>query len=692
CVQLVLDINAELIQVCVEFQNRGWFQDPDFAVYQARLQSNLLYLATVADHFTSGQSLSAAPELNPANKATSPPTHPLLTKALNSDERLTPPDLNDLPSPKTPAAQRLQSKLKDAVVHFKQREQVALDTMTAHSQKSYNQLRQTPVGRAEVATMGARSTTATPPRKAAKASTTATTTPTTDSESPSANTGVDPQALLQMQRELDPPYTSNPLAGDAAGGSSANSIQAAAQYTPIPPFHTNNLQPPPSKPPQLQAQELKRQQMLQRMTSHTPNQPPLTGSLATMPNAMDVSATSSADLTTPGSLATPSNPTTPAPLPGTPGTSAPPSSLASPARTIAASAMPAAPLQANVAAPTNQMPANNVAPMPSMAAGTMNMAGMPQQLTPQQQQQLLLRHQQQQRLMASMGMNMNMNPQFMMNPQMVMHQIRMQQLQQMNATMMANAAPNAGNMFAQSNLLGNRGMATNNLGTSGGGGLNPQMAMSLALANQQSMLAMNSGGAPGGQVRNSSATGAMHSPNPMANFTMGTQSPRPPTMGTMGATPGSTASGAPGSMGAAASTAATMMNMPFSSGAGNPSTPGGNNNIGNNNSTNTNFQATAAGLMGGVGTGGVNMTHPNEMMLAAMNMSRGLQPNLLAGGATNLNQFANFQPPNSATSTSLTPAMLNSMMAAGQNFMLNPSFQSPNPNNDNNNSSSNNGS
>ncbi|RKP23344.1 hypothetical protein SYNPS1DRAFT_30918 [Syncephalis pseudoplumigaleata] len=49
-IETVLQVNMELIRLCVEYQNRGWFQDPDYAIYQARLQSNLTYLASVADY------------------------------------------------------------------------------------------------------------------------------------------------------------------------------------------------------------------------------------------------------------------------------------------------------------------------------------------------------------------------------------------------------------------------------------------------------------------------------------------------------------------------------------------------------------------------------------------------------------------------------------------------------------------
>ncbi|KAI8868115.1 hypothetical protein GQ42DRAFT_157271 [Ramicandelaber brevisporus] len=50
-VPLLLEINGELIKLCTEFQNKGWTDEPEFAVYQQRLQKNLVFLATVADHY-----------------------------------------------------------------------------------------------------------------------------------------------------------------------------------------------------------------------------------------------------------------------------------------------------------------------------------------------------------------------------------------------------------------------------------------------------------------------------------------------------------------------------------------------------------------------------------------------------------------------------------------------------------------
>ncbi|ORY33652.1 hypothetical protein LY90DRAFT_512007 [Neocallimastix californiae] len=50
-IQNVLEINKKLIKVLIEYQNYGWIEDPDFIIYQRRLQTNLNYLATVADNY-----------------------------------------------------------------------------------------------------------------------------------------------------------------------------------------------------------------------------------------------------------------------------------------------------------------------------------------------------------------------------------------------------------------------------------------------------------------------------------------------------------------------------------------------------------------------------------------------------------------------------------------------------------------
>ncbi|KAJ1647383.1 hypothetical protein LPJ64_001225 [Coemansia asiatica] len=50
-IQMVLNINAELIKLCQEYQNNSLMDDPQLAMYQMRLQSNLAYLASIADHY-----------------------------------------------------------------------------------------------------------------------------------------------------------------------------------------------------------------------------------------------------------------------------------------------------------------------------------------------------------------------------------------------------------------------------------------------------------------------------------------------------------------------------------------------------------------------------------------------------------------------------------------------------------------
>jgi len=63
-IQNILDINKKLIQVLIEYQNYGWIEDPDFIIYQRRLQTNLNYLATVADNYLNFNKISI-PDLSP---------------------------------------------------------------------------------------------------------------------------------------------------------------------------------------------------------------------------------------------------------------------------------------------------------------------------------------------------------------------------------------------------------------------------------------------------------------------------------------------------------------------------------------------------------------------------------------------------------------------------------------------------
>ncbi|KAJ2322578.1 hypothetical protein GGI00_005888 [Coemansia sp. RSA 2681] len=65
-VQMVLSINAELIRLCQEYQNKSLMDDPQLIMYQMRLQSNLAYLASVADNFL--DPTRAMPDLSPLPK------------------------------------------------------------------------------------------------------------------------------------------------------------------------------------------------------------------------------------------------------------------------------------------------------------------------------------------------------------------------------------------------------------------------------------------------------------------------------------------------------------------------------------------------------------------------------------------------------------------------------------------------
>ncbi|KAG9304042.1 hypothetical protein G9A89_005952 [Geosiphon pyriformis] len=55
CVQAILDLNEELFRVCIDYQSKGLLNVQEIEIYKARLQSNLTYLATVADQYTNPQ-------------------------------------------------------------------------------------------------------------------------------------------------------------------------------------------------------------------------------------------------------------------------------------------------------------------------------------------------------------------------------------------------------------------------------------------------------------------------------------------------------------------------------------------------------------------------------------------------------------------------------------------------------------
>ncbi|OMJ18085.1 hypothetical protein AYI70_g5563 [Smittium culicis] len=50
-VEIVLNINNELISLCREYQNMGLVDDPEYMIYQKKLQFNIKYLSTVADYY-----------------------------------------------------------------------------------------------------------------------------------------------------------------------------------------------------------------------------------------------------------------------------------------------------------------------------------------------------------------------------------------------------------------------------------------------------------------------------------------------------------------------------------------------------------------------------------------------------------------------------------------------------------------
>ncbi|KAJ2454504.1 hypothetical protein EV183_001505 [Coemansia sp. RSA 2336] len=69
-IQVVLNINKELIRLCNEYQNNSLMDDPQLIMYQMRLQSNLAYLASVADHYM--DPTRSMPDLRPLPKPTLP--------------------------------------------------------------------------------------------------------------------------------------------------------------------------------------------------------------------------------------------------------------------------------------------------------------------------------------------------------------------------------------------------------------------------------------------------------------------------------------------------------------------------------------------------------------------------------------------------------------------------------------------
>ncbi|KAI8048433.1 hypothetical protein BDF21DRAFT_433387 [Thamnidium elegans] len=89
-VEVILTINQELIRLCLEHQqmNMNETREPDITIYKSRLQSNLTYLATMAD-------IS-------------------MTKPEENTKIPTPPNLSPLPPPHTMTGQRIHKLLFSA--------------------------------------------------------------------------------------------------------------------------------------------------------------------------------------------------------------------------------------------------------------------------------------------------------------------------------------------------------------------------------------------------------------------------------------------------------------------------------------------------------------------------------------------------------------------------------------------------
>ncbi|TPX43495.1 hypothetical protein SeMB42_g04695 [Synchytrium endobioticum] len=66
-IQTVLDINKQLIKILIDYQNYGWFQEQEFKMYQARLQSNIAYLVAAQDFLDCRATPTnlATPDLSP---------------------------------------------------------------------------------------------------------------------------------------------------------------------------------------------------------------------------------------------------------------------------------------------------------------------------------------------------------------------------------------------------------------------------------------------------------------------------------------------------------------------------------------------------------------------------------------------------------------------------------------------------
>ncbi|KAI9342844.1 hypothetical protein BDR26DRAFT_858860 [Obelidium mucronatum] len=68
-IEQILSINAHIIKILCQYQNYGWLEEPEYKIYQARLQANLTYLATAADYMGKPDPAKLALLINPPNLA-----------------------------------------------------------------------------------------------------------------------------------------------------------------------------------------------------------------------------------------------------------------------------------------------------------------------------------------------------------------------------------------------------------------------------------------------------------------------------------------------------------------------------------------------------------------------------------------------------------------------------------------------
>ncbi|KAL0143964.1 hypothetical protein V8B55DRAFT_1353115 [Mucor lusitanicus] len=113
-IELILTINQEIIRLCLEHQQLNLMQrEPDLTLYQMKLQSNLTYLATMAD-------IS-------------------MTKPEDQLKLPAPPDLSMLPTPFTPTAHKIHRLYETAQRLFYRQPQQQLQSQDEPSMSPHPQ-------------------------------------------------------------------------------------------------------------------------------------------------------------------------------------------------------------------------------------------------------------------------------------------------------------------------------------------------------------------------------------------------------------------------------------------------------------------------------------------------------------------------------------------------------------------------